>query len=382
MMLMKAIWTEATRFNRVTGKSWTIGFLLSLILIALSTSFSLDPLMACLVEFVAIIFFRKVQVLFWDDAIKSRFGDIAMVILESIAQNSTEFIICYLGVIQSNTTWIGNFVQGCLWLRLFFLLGCCLTQAKVNSLNRLFLETEAKSAGILASAVFCLIAHNFLRCETSSAGSIQGPWLARLDFSPMGATTVVLILLSGYHVYLQQQPVLICPETRSTGCLPQFYLWFSLPLVGVSTALIAWYLSHMFHSLQTLISDGKFSELFVGQFILPLVCNTINHLRIATYTCRHRPHTAFRYVQYWSVTFLVFVLPFVSLVGYAWGSNVSTLSTDLVTLKWALLPIAMLAWINTGGSFHWTMGAGLIGCYARFIITAWNGVEIPLAHAP
>lgn len=146
--------------------------------------------------------------------------------------------------------------------------------------------------------------------------------------------------------------------------------WSSIFLLLVTTGLVAFHAELLVSSMEDVTSTASVSETFIGLIVLPLVGNAAEHVTAITVALRNKMNLAIGVAIGSSIQIALLITPFVVLLGWAMGEDM-TLYLTLFETVCLFLSAFMVGFLVLDGRSNYLEGAVLCAVWGIVAVVAW-----------
>jgi len=141
-------------------------------------------------------------------------------------------------------------------------------------------------------------------------------------------------------------------------------------LLLISTGLVALCAEFLVDSINAVVTDSPLSEAFVGLIILPIVGNAAEHVTAVTVAHKNKMDLAIGVAVGSSIQIALFVTPFIVLLGWAMGKDMSLYFTLFETVS-LFVSAFIVNFLVLDGRSNYLEGALLCSAYVIIAVAAY-----------
>jgi Ca2+:H+ antiporter len=281
-------------------------------------------------------------------------------LLNATFGNATELIIGVLAVRQGLIEVVKASLTGSILGNLLFVLGTAMIAGGVRHKKQEFNKTAAVANGsTLFVAAIALIIPAIFVWTIPSASAVRVGDLNVIVAVIMIIAYIALLWFSNYtHRYLYEEK-----RAKKLNEREKSWDWKkSILVLLLATGAVAWVSDILVGSIQPLIIQLGWTQLFVGVIFIAIVGNVAEHVSAIGFALKNKMDLALQISIGSATQIIMFVAPFLVLVSIFFPFQMDLLFTpfELFTM---VLGIVLVNMIIADGESNWLEGVQLISTY-------------------
>ncbi|KAK9848569.1 hypothetical protein WJX84_002308 [Apatococcus fuscideae] len=292
-----------------------------------------------------------------------RFGDTVGGLLNATFGNVVELILSIIALTKELYDLVAYSLIGSVLSNLLLVLGCCFLIGGVRYKQQSFNMVINKiSASLLFLAAIALVI-------PAAGRGLYGPQeISNSEIASVSHGTAILLaivyiaylffqLYTHHDIYVEEED----------GEQPTLSLGMAFLFLGGITVLVAFASEWLTDAVQEVSQLSGLGIPFIGLIIVPIAGNACEHITAVFVAAKNKMDLAIGVALGSSIQIAVFVIPVISLIGWAIGKPLS-LAFDPFLVLVLLLAVIHAQFVTSDGNSNWLMGLQLIGTYVLIAV--------------
>ncbi|PKK80473.1 calcium/proton exchanger [Rhizophagus irregularis] len=327
--------------------------------------FDLSDNWVFILNFLAIIPLAKLLD-FATEELSLRVGETIGGFLNATFGNAVELIVSVVALMEGEIRVVQASILGSIISNLLLILGMCFVAGGIYHEEQKFNQTAAQTtSSLMTLACIGLIIPAAFNFAVGNNNPIIDDGITKsglLDLSR--GTAVVLLIIYILYLYFQMKTHsnLYQGEEEEDDNDPQFSLGVSIFLLASITVIVSFSADYLVGSIEGIVESSGLSKTFVGLILIPIVGNAAEFVTAINAAMRNKMDLAVNVSAGSSMQIALFVTPFLVLLGWAIGQDMSLYFQSFETVV-LFISILITNYLIQDGKSNWLEGVMLLATY-------------------
>lgn len=273
-----------------------------------------------------------------------------------------ELIVSIVALMNGEIRVVQASILGSIISNLLLVLGMCFVAGGVFHKEQEFNQTAAQTTSSLMTlaCIGLIIPAAFNFAVKSSSTVIDDGVKEILDLSR--GTAIVLLIIYALYLYFQLKTHSELYQGEEDDEEPQLSLGASLVLLASVTVIVSFSAEYLVGSIEGIVESSGLSKTFVGLILLPIVGNAAEFVTAVNAAMKNKMDLAINVSAGSSMQIALFVTPFLVLLGWVTGQNLSLYFQSFETVV-LFISILITNYLIQDGKSNWLEGVMLLATY-------------------
>ncbi|RGB34128.1 Sodium/calcium exchanger protein [Rhizophagus diaphanus] len=326
--------------------------------------FDLSDNWVFVLNFLAIIPLAKLLD-FATEELSLRVGETIGGFLNATFGNAVELIVSVVALMEGEIRVVQASILGSIISNLLLILGMCFIAGGIFYEEQTFNQTAAQTtSSLMTLACIGLIIPAAFNFAVRSNNPIIDDGITKsglLDLSR--GTAVVLLIIYVLYLYFQMKTHSdLYQGEEDDDNEPQLSLGVSIFLLASITVIVSFSADYLVGSIEGIVESSGLSKTFVGLILIPIVGNAAEFVTAINAAMRNKMDLAVNVSAGSSMQIALFVTPFLVLLGWAIGQDMSLYFQSFETVV-LFISILITNYLIQDGKSNWLEGVMLLATY-------------------
>ena len=350
-----------TVWSIIVEKWWLNIFLICLPIGYASYAYNWGPVPTFFINFLGMIPLASLLGDFTEE-LAIHTGQIIGGLINATFGNAVEMVVAVQALYQYQFRVVQTSMLGSVLSNLLLVLGCCFFFGGIQK-GRYYQQFNQTSA--LANIALLLLGTLAIMLCSNYDDLTED-----LSISRVSAIFMLLMYLQLLLFTLVTHSEQLGDDDEDDDEEPQLNVLTATLGLACTTILVSIFSDYLVSSIDGVCDELGMSKSFVGLILIPIIGNAVEHITAVTFAIKNKIELSMGVAVGSSVQVLLFVIPFIVLVGWGMGRE---MDLKFPSFENTILLMSVLIAFGSivSGRSHWLEGSLLVSTYALIAVCMW-----------